>query len=183
MNIRRILKSIKLSTVDDCDRTTIETIDPSSSQSQPVEANVYQAVDALLVRNNVKVRFGGSYAFYDYQQDFIGMPPDPDHAAGEEYYSTLMHETSHWTGHPTRLNRRGNAEQAESPELEVEAVEELIAEIGSAFLCAEFGIRNNLRHEGLVLRWIRELGEDLKAIFHASSLAWKARCYLLRDES
>ena len=62
-------------------------------------------------------------------------------------------------------------------------VEELIAEIGSAFLCAEFGIRNHLRHEGLVLRWIRELGEDPKAIFKASSLAWDAHCYLLGDSS
>ena len=87
---------------------------------------------------------------------------------------------THWTGHPTRLNRPGIADVGSS---ELEAFEELIAEIGSAFLCAEFGIRNHLRHEGLVLRWIRELGEDPKSMFLASSLAWEARCYLLDDES
>ena len=181
MNIRRILKSFKLFNVDQCNGLPTETIEePSSSQWQPMEANVCQAVDALLVRNNVKVLFGGNDAFYDHHQDFIGMPPDPDHSAGEAYYSTLMHELIHWTGHPTRLNRPGNAYRTESPE--VYAFEELIAEIGSAFLCAEFGIRNHLLHEGLVLRWIRELGEDPKAIFQASSIAWKARCYLLGKE-
>ena len=94
-----------------------------------------------------------------------------------------MHELAHWTGHPTRLNRPGIVARNYSPKLEVEAVEELIAEIGSAFLCVEFGIRIHLRHEGLVLRWIRELGEDPKEIFKASSLAWEARCYLFGDEA
>ena len=181
MNIRRILKSFKLFNVDQCDGLPTETIEePSSSQSQPMEANVYQAVDALLTRHSVEVRFGGNDAFYDHQQDFIGMPPDPDHSAGEAYYSTLMHELIHWTGHPTRLNRPGNAHRAESPELE--AVEELIAEIGSAFLCAEFGIGNHLRRRELVHKWISKLGDDPRAMFITSSRAWEARCYLLGKE-
>ena len=183
VNIRRILKGFTLCNVDQCDGLPIEAIeDPSCSQSQLVESNAYQAVDALLASHSVKVRFGGNYAFYDHHSDFIGMPEKAAHFPGEAYYSTLLHELTHWTGHPTRLNRPGIAD-AGSPKLEVEAVEELIAEIGSAFLCAEFGIRNHLRHEGLVLRWIRELGEDPKSMFLASSLAWEARCYLLNDES
>ena len=143
-----------------------------------MESNAYQAVDALLASHSVQVRFGGNYAFYDSHLDFIGMPQKAAHDACEAYYSTLLHELTHWTGHPTRLNRPGIADIGSA-----EADEELIAEIGSAFLCAEFGIRNHLRHEGLVLRWIRELGEDPRAIFKASSLAWEARCYLLNDES
>ena len=142
-----------------------------------MESNAYQAVDALLASHSVQVRFGGKHAFYDSHLDFIGMPQKAAHDACEAYYSTLLHELTHWTGHPTRLNRPGIADIGSA-----EAHEELIAEIGSAFLCAEFGIRNHLRHEGLVLRWIRELGDDPKAIFKASSLAWKARCYLLDEE-
>ena len=183
MNIRRFLKGFTLFNVNQCDGLPIETIEsPSCSQSQLVESDAYQAVDALLASHNVKVRFGGNDAFYDRHSDFIGMPEKAAHLPGDAYYSTLLHELTHWTGHPTRLNRPGIAD-AGSPKLEVEAVEELIAEIGSAFLCAEFGIRNHLRHEGLVLRWIRELGEDPKSMFLASSLAWEARCYLLNDES
>ena len=181
VNIRRFLKGFTLFNVNQCDGLPIETIEsPSCSQSQLVESDAYQAVDALLASHSVKVRFGGNDAFYDRHCDFIGMPPKATFDDGEAYYSTLLHELTHWTGHPTRLNRPGTA-NAGSPKLE--AVEELIAEIGSAFLCAEFGIRNHLSHEGLVLRWVRELGEDPKAIFKASSLAWEARCYLLDDES
>ena len=179
VKIRRILKSLPLFNVDRCDGLPIETSEsPSCSQAQLVESNAYQEVDALLARPSVEVRFGGNDAFYDRHCDFIGMPERAAHLPGDAYYSTLLHELTHWTSHPTRLNRPGIADIGSA-----EAHEELIAEIGSAFLCAEFGIRNHLRHEGLVLRWIRELGEDPKAIFKASSLAWKARCYLLRDES
>ena len=183
VNIRRILKGFTLFNVDQCDGLPIETIKgPSFSRSQLVESNAYQAVDALLATHSVKVRFGGNHAFYDSHLDFIGMPEKAAHDTGEPYYySTLLHELTHWTGHPTRLNRPGIAARIYSPKLE--AVEELIAEIGSAFLCAEYGIRNHLRHEGLVLRWIRELGEDPKAIFKASSLAWKARCFLLGEDA
>ena len=181
VNIRRFLKGFTLFNVNQCDGLPIETIEsPSCSQSQLVESDAYQAVDALLANHNVKVRFGGNDAFYDRHSDFIGMPEKAAHLPGDAYYSTLLHELTHWTGHSTRLNRPGIADAGSS---ELEAFEELIAEIGSAFLCAEFGIRNHLRHEGLVLRWVRELGEDPKAIFKASSLAWEARCYLLNDES
>ena len=71
----------------------------------------------------------------------------------------------------------------EQPILDVYAYEELIAEIGSAFLCAEFGIRGELRHEGYVLSWIKALENDSKAIFKSSAAAWKARCYLLGEEA
>ena len=183
MNIRRALKGFPLFNVEQCDGLPTEPAeDPSCSQQQRMESNAYQAVDALLASHSVKVRFGGNHAFYDSRLDFIGMPQKAAHDACEAYYSTLLHELTHWTGHPTRLDRSGIAD-AGSTELEAYAYEELIAEIGSAFLCAEFGIRNHLRHEGLVLRWVRELGEDPKAIFKASSLAWSARCYLLNDES
>ena len=182
VNIRRILKHFTQVNVNKGNGLPIETIErPSCSQSQLVESNAYQAIDALLASHSVEVHFGGNDAFYDCHSDFIGMPERAAHLPGDAYYSTLFHELTHWTGHPTRLNRPGIADTG-SYELEAYAYEELIAEIGSAFLCAEFGIRNHLRHEGLVLRWVRELGEDPKAIFKASSLAWKARCYLLGEE-
>ena len=101
-----------------------------------MESNANPAVDALLASHSVQVRFGGNYAFYDSHLDFIGMPQKATFDDGEAYYSTLLHELTHWTGHPTRLNRPGIADIGSA-----EAHEELIAEIGSAFLCAEFGIR------------------------------------------
>ena len=147
-----------------------------------MESNAYQAVDALLASHSVKVRFGGNHAFYDSRLDFIGMPQKAAHDACEAYYSTLLHELTHWTGHLTRLDRSGIAD-AGSTELEAYAYEELIAEIGSAFLCAEFGVRGEMRHEGYVLSWIEALENDSKAIFTSSAAAWKARCYLLGEDA
>ena len=75
VNIRRILKGFTLFNVDQSDGLPIEAIeDPSCSQSQLVESNAYQAVDALLASHNVKVRFGGNHTFYDSRLDLIGMP-------------------------------------------------------------------------------------------------------------
>ena len=111
VNIRRILKGFTLFNDDQCDELPIETIEsPTGAQSQLVESDAYQAIDALLASHSVEVRFGGNDAFYDCHSDFIGMPERAAHLPGEEYYSTLFHELTHWTGHPTRLNRPGIAD-------------------------------------------------------------------------
>ena len=162
MKIRRALKGFPLFNVEQCADLPTETVeDLSCSQSHLAKMKAYQAVDALLATHSVEVRFGGNYAFYDRHCDFIGMPEKAANDAGEEYYySTLLHELTHWTGHPTRLNRPGIAARIYSPKLE--AVEELIAEIGSAFLCAEFGIRNHLCHEGAYSQMDPRIGRRSK---------------------
>ena len=118
---------------------------------------------------------------YNLRQDIIYLPTKQAFESTGGYYATLLHELTHWTGHASRLNRPGIKQNHVCDK--VYAYEEMIAEIGSAFLCAEFGIPGELRHEGYVLSWIRALENDSKAIFKASAAAWKARCWLLGDEA
>ena len=176
----KLIKGFPLFNVAQCDGLPTETIEGSVHPHSQPAWNPHQAADACLESRNVKIQVRGTNAFYKPREDIIQMPHKTAFNDGEAYYSTLLHEATHWTGHKSRLARPGIT--AEKTPDEVYAFEELIAEIGSAFLCAEFGIRGDLRHEGYVLSWIRGLENDSKAIFKASSLAWKARCYLLDEE-
>ncbi len=94
----------------------------------------------------------------------------------EGYYGTLLHELTHWTGHEKRCdrdlrNRFGS---------EAYAAEELIAELGAAFLCADVGVtpQPRLDHAQYVQSWLRVLKNDKRAIFTASSKAAQAADYL-----
>ena len=84
------------------------------------------------------------------------------------------HKT-HWTGHPTRLDRdqRGRFGSADY------AREELVAEMASAFACALLAIRPTVRHADYIGAWLAVLREDERAIFRAASAASKAADYLL----
>ena len=139
---------------------------------------LHQAADNLIISNGINIRHDNDNAYYSPKRDFIRMPPKAAFKSTAGYYSTLMHELTHWTGHASRLNRRGIAFPTDG-EPKAYAFEEMIAEIGSAFLCAEFGIRGELLHESYLLSWIRDLDYDPKAIFASSAQAWKARNFLL----
>jgi antirestriction protein ArdC len=113
-------------------------------------------------------------AFYRHDPDFIGIPSFTDFKSPEKYYSTLLHELAHWTGHKTRLNRKmknpfGSEDYAK---------EELVAELSAAFLCTELGVQGELQHPEYIGHWIKVLKDDKKAIFEASSKAQKAVEYL-----
>ena len=87
--------------------------------------------------------------------------------------ATLAHEMVHWTKHPTRLNRDlGRKKWGD----EGYAMEELVAEIGSAFLCADLQITPEVRndHADYIGSWLKVLKEDNRAVFQAASLASKA---------
>ncbi len=134
--------------------------------------------DGLIQLCGAKIRHTGNTATYIPAADIICMPPKAAFDSPAGYYSTLMHELTHWTGHKTRLNRSGIAEPQPFESVGY-AFEELVAEIGSAFLCADFRILGELRHESYVMNWIKILENDPKAIFTSSALAWKARNFLM----
>ena len=122
-------------------------------------------------------------AFYIPSKDFIGMPPKEDFKGDKEntkeqhYYSTLLHELTHWTGHPSRCDRNlGNRFGSQAY-----AMEELIAEIGSALLCSHLGITKapTPNHAKYLNGWLEVLKEDKKAIFKAFSLSKTSSEYLL----
>lgn len=117
-------------------------------------------------------------AYYSPSADHIHMPhkaifeATPTSTATECYYSTLAHETVHWTGHSSRLDRIKLAPFGS----EEYAREELVAEIGAAILCAHLGISATPRpdHAQYLNCWIKRLGDDKRAFVTAASAAAKA---------
>ncbi len=120
----------------------------------------------------IDVRHGGSEAFYRVKDDFIQMPPFKSFREGVGYYSTLAHETTHWTGAKSRLARDLTGRFRS----EAYAAEELIAELGAAFCCASLGLSVKPRedHARYIATWLKILRDDKKAIFTAASQAQQA---------
>ena len=122
-------------------------------------------------------------AFYSPNGDFIGMPPKEDFKGDKEntkeqyYYSTLLHELTHWSGHSSRCNRDLKNRFGSK----AYAMEELVAEIGSAFLCSHLGVTKapTPNHGRYLNNWLEVLKEDKKAIFKAFSLSKTSSEYLL----
>lgn len=142
------------------------------------EAERLTRLDAFFAATGADIRHGGNQAFYAIGPDTIQMPPFEMFHDREGYYATLAHESIHWTRHPSRLNRDlGRKKWGDAGY----AMEELVAEIGSAFLCAELGLTPDVRedHAAYLQSWLKVLKDDKKAIFTAASHAQKAADYLL----
>ena len=142
----------------------------------PVETRHARAEDFIAATRAV-IRFGGDRAFYAPAFDVIQLPPLPAFRDAESYYSTALHELTHWTGHPSRCVRELNGHRFGS---ESYAFEELVAELGSAFLCAELGITPEVRddHAAYLASWLAVLKQDKRAIFAAASQAQRAADHL-----
>ena len=138
-----------------------------------------QACEDLIHAVPADIRYGGDRAFFAFSpdRDYIGIPHKAQFNTSEDFYRTMFHELTHWTGFKTRLNR--NLKSWGTDEY---AREELVAEIGAAFLAAQKGIEYTVNHTNYLHHWIAELKEDCQAIFQAASHATKASDYLLAFE-
>ena len=111
---------------------------------------------------------------YDEASDTITLPTSEAFETPELYAATLGHLFIHWTGASSRLKREVSAK----PGLNAHAFEEMVAEIGAAFLCADYGIPSLAHHTEMVRDWLEVLEADKTAVFKAASLAGKAVDYL-----
>ena len=133
-----------------------------------------QEAEKIICLPNLK--HGGSEAYYSKSRDFIVMPVRESFANLDFYYSTAYHEICHWTGHPNRLHRKFGARFGDHDY----AFEELVAEIGAAFLGASTGIPfEEMRHPGYIDSWLQILKQDKKAIFTAAAKAQTAADFVL----
>jgi antirestriction protein ArdC len=125
----------------------------------------------------VEIRHGGNMAFYAIDADRVQMPPFESFTDPESYYATLLHELTHSTRHPSRLAREFGRKRWGD---EGYAAEELVAELGAAFLCADLGITPEPRadHASYIANWLEVLKNDKRAIFTASAHAQRAADYL-----
>jgi antirestriction protein ArdC len=143
----------------------------------PLDKDVLESCTeaAALVKNTgATVEHGGSMAAYSPAQDKIVMPAPGAFESAEGYWATLLHEMIHWTGHTSRCNRKLDTRFG----TESYAAEELVAELGSAFLCAELGIQGKLQHTNYLGTWIKILKGDKFALFTASKFAKQAVSFL-----
>lgn len=135
--------------------------------------------EQLLTASGARIehRYGDD-AFYQPMRDLIQLPTKAQFEDVGSYYATALHELTHWSGHPSRLNREGIT-GGHAFGSAAYAFEELVAEMGAAFLCALTGIQGELRHEDYLSSWLKILNEDKRAIFRASGQAREASEYLL----
>lgn len=145
-------------------------------------AEINAAAEALVEATGASISFGADQACYYPARDSIVMPyrewfvGTPTSSATEGYYATLFHELVHWTGHATRLARDLHGRFGD----EAYAMEELVAELGAAFICADAGVANDPRpdHAAYLSAWLRVLKEDPRALFTVAGRATAAAEYL-----
>lgn len=143
-----------------------------------------ERVEEFIANTNANIEHIGSSAAYHLIDDTIYMP-DPEKfistascTATENYYHTMLHELTHWTGAEKRLNRKWGKRFGD----ETYATEELVAELGTAFLCAEMGLHTaeDENQAAYIAHWLKVLKDNKKCIINAASDASKAVEYLQR---
>ena len=142
------------------------------------EAPKWQPVDVaeqVINQTGAVIRYGGQQAYYQPDNDIIQLPPPSAFSHAEKFYGTVLHELCHWSGNPSRLNRV----LADRRDIEAYAYEELVAEIGAAFLCAHCGLPTRLEHASYVDSWLDALRRDKRLIFVAAGAAQKAADFIL----
>lgn len=143
----------------------------------------HEQVEAFVQATGARVERGYALARYRHDMDCIEMPP-PSWFLGsssstplQSYYAVLLHELTHWSGAPHRLNRAFGKRFGD----QAYALEELVAELGAAFMCSAFGVANDPRpdHAQYLASWAKALEGDPRAIFTAASRAQEATQFLV----
>jgi len=150
------------------------------TQIDPVQR--IERAEEFFAKQNAKVRHGGNRAYYAQELDYVQMPDLVAFRDAESYYATLAHEMAHWTKHPSRLARDlGRKSWGDAGY----AAEELVAELSSAFVCAELNLYPEPREENAsyISNWLDVLKNDSRAIFTAAAHAQRAADYLNRAAS
>lgn len=135
--------------------------------------------DRVLLGLGADIRHGGASAYYHKANDFIVIPRFETFRDEAGYYSVLAHELTHWAGAAHRLNRDLSGRFGS----ESYAAEELVAELGAAFLCATLGlsVEPRLDHADYISNWLGILRNDKKAIFSAATKAQQAADWILNQ--
>lgn len=141
----------------------------------PVQARIEHA-ENFFGTLGIKPRAGGNHAFYSLDEDAIYMPAFEAFGEPLRYYSALCHETTHWSAAPHRLNRDLKGRFGS----EAYAMEELVAELGAAFLCSKLCLPTDPRtdHAPYIATWLKVLKNDKRAIFSAAAKAQEAADWL-----
>ena len=135
------------------------------------------SAEAFFAALGAEIRHGGIQAYYAIGPDYVQLPPFECFREPQSYYATAAHECTHWTQHPSRLDRDFGRQRGGD---EGYAREELVAELGAAFLCADLGLELTPRedHAAYVASWLQVLKGDKRFIFTAAAHAQRAADFL-----
>ena len=179
-----IVRAYRVVNMDQCDGPGIQRFRDKHPVDRPVQNdnNPIPGCEEIVagMSSPPAIRHGGNRACYWPAIDQISMPKRETFVSSESYYATLFHELTHSTGHPDRLNRKTLVAGApfRSPTY---SQEELVAEMGAAFLCAQAGIDDpTIENSAAYLSgWLKFLSSDPKALLVAGAQAQKAADYVL----
>lgn len=169
-------------------RCQLASYDPAqpTNENAPKENLVERIynIESFIGNTNAIVEHHGSRAFYHPKADKIVMPLPESFtdsevcSATEGYYCTLLHELIHWSGHSSRLDRQGGKKFGDKDY----ATEELVAELGAAFLCSEFNIETAEKgnHASYIDHWLNVLKENKHCLITAASEASKSCDFLMK---
>lgn len=147
--------------------------------AEPASSTVERIARAetFFAQTGATIRHGGDQASYSVTADMVRMPPIEAFRDAESYYATLAHEMTHWTRHPSRLGRDFGRKRWGD---EGYAMEELVAELGAAFVCADLELATEPRdeHAAYIASWLKALKNDNRAIFAAAAHAQRAADHL-----
>lgn len=155
----------------------IDGIEGAVSQIARSEWEQNESAEHILKSSGAKITEQGQKAFYRPSTDEITMPERGRFASGKDFYSVALHELTHWTGAKHRLNRDFSGRFGS----QAYAFEELVAELGAAFLNAEQGFAGSMipDHAQYIDSWLKLLKSDKRAIFTAASQASKAHSFIM----
>jgi antirestriction protein ArdC len=153
-----------------------ETKEPTVTREERIES-----AERFFCNVGIEVKPGGNRAFYRPESDSVHMPAFDAFKEPLFYYSVLSHEATHWSGATHRLNRDLSGRFG----TESYAVEELVAELGAAFLCAELGLPTDPRqdHAPYIASWLKVLKNDRRAIFTAAAKAQEAADWMAKKNT
>jgi antirestriction protein ArdC len=169
------LKDYTVFNVEQIDGLPAHFLAPAEAVLDPVQ-RIAQA-EQFFSATGATVRHGGNQACYSVATDVVQMPFFETFRDAESYYATLAHELTHWTRHHSRLDRSFGRKRFGD---EGYAMEELVAELGAAFLSADLGLTPEPRedHAAYIGHWLNVLKNDKRAIFTAASYAQRAADFI-----
>lgn len=158
----------------------LDNVPPQYKEAPPPadEDMVHDNAFRLVKEIGAKVIHGGNRAAYYPQRDEIVMPPFGQFDSEADYWGTCFHEITHWTGSKKRLDRQFGKKFGDK----AYSFEELVAELGSAFVCAQLGIPSSFRSAAYIDHWLKILEQDNRAIFSAASYAGHAASYIFEQQ-
>ncbi|MEH6533535.1 MAG: zincin-like metallopeptidase domain-containing protein [Photobacterium frigidiphilum] len=176
-NMIPMLKSFTVFNLDQIEN--IEKPSVSVSEARKVQGDfvTLDHVEAAMVETGATISHLGVRAFYSPSHDVITLPTKDRFASSSDYYATAMHELTHWSGYKSRLDR----DLKNSFGSKDYAFEELVAELGAAFCCADLSVFGKVQHEDYIAGWLKKLNDDKRFIFKAASLASKAHAFLINE--